>query len=371
MMTALRLAFAALLLLAAAPSGTALAQAAPVVLHRGNGAEPDTLDPHKATGAWENNIIGDMLMGLFTDDPNGNPVYGAAVSHTVSEDGMVWTFKLRPGALWSDGVPVTAVDFVFALQRINTAATAAQYASLTHVVKNAAKVLAGELPPETIGARAIDAETLELTLEHPAPYLPQLLTHYTMFPVPKHAVETFGADWNNPGTYVSNGAFTLVEWRVNDFVHIAKNPRFWDAANVRIDQVFYFAQEDQNANVKRFRAGELDVVQGFPAQQIEFLKKEMPAQLTIEPQIVTWYVTINLTREKLKDVRARRAIGPAAVAACAGRTFAAAGAGCAAPAAGGSAGFSGWSHPPALRPSALCVQFYRCNRAVEAGSAMR
>ncbi len=114
-------------------------------LNRGNGAEPDTLDPHKASGNWENNVIGDMFMGLMTDGPDASAIPGAALSYTASADGLVYTFKLRDH-LWSDGVPVTAHDFVFSFRRILNPKTAAQYASLLYPIKNAEEVNSGKLP---------------------------------------------------------------------------------------------------------------------------------------------------------------------------------------------------------------------------------
>ena len=287
------------------------ASGAPVMLHRGNGAEPDTLDPHKATGQWENNIIGDMMMGLTTDDVRGEPIPGMAESWETSEDGLVWTFKLRPEAVWSDGEPVTAHDFVFALQRINNPATSSQYASITHIIKNAREVSMLELPPEQIGARAIDDHTLELTLAHAAPYLPSLLTHYTFFPVPRHAVEKHGDAWVRPGNYISNGAFTLTAWNPNSFVEVRKNPRFYDAANVAIDAVRYYSQEDQIANAKRFRAGELDLSAGIPGQLLDELRRSIPEKVRTAQAIINWYIVFNLTRDTWKDERIRTALGMA------------------------------------------------------------
>ena len=283
----------------------------PVILSRGNGAEPDTLDPQKATGQWENNIIGDMLMGLMTEDATGAPIYGMATEYAVSADGLVWTFKLRPDAVWSDGVPVTAEDFVFALQRINDPKTQSQYVTLTHVIKNAAQVFAGTMTPDQIGAKAIDPHTLELTLEHPAPYLPSQLTHYAMYPVPKHVIEKVGDDWSKPENYVSNGPYVLKEWRPNEFVHVAKNPKFFDAANVKIDEIYYYSQEDQIASLKRFRAGELDISQGIPSQMLAEIKRNMPESLRIAPYVSTWYVVFNLTKDPWKDQRIRTALGMA------------------------------------------------------------
>lgn len=277
-------------------------------LHRGNAQEPDTLDPHRATAQWEGNIIGDMLMGLMTEDAAGEPIPGMATHYESSPDGLTWTFHLRADAVWSDGVPVTADDFVFALRRINDPATAAQYATLTHVIRNARAVSLGEAAPETLGARAIDAKTLELTLEHPAPYLPHLLTHYTMYPLPRHVLAGGGDEWVKPGRYVSNGPYVLSAYLPGDYVELTRNPRFFDAAHVSIETVRFYGQDDQNAALKRFRAGEYDTVSGVPGQMIAQLRAGLPAALRIAPMYATSYLVFNMTRAPFSDIRVRRAL---------------------------------------------------------------
>jgi oligopeptide transport system substrate-binding protein len=124
--------------------------AAAMDLHRGNGAEPDSLDPHKAQGTWEADIIGDMILGLTTEDSKAEPIPGSAKEWSVSEDGLTWTFKLDDRVKWSDGVPVTADDFVFAWRRLLDPATHAQYASILYVVKNAREVNGGKLQPNEL-----------------------------------------------------------------------------------------------------------------------------------------------------------------------------------------------------------------------------
>ncbi|MBU3922298.1 MAG: peptide ABC transporter substrate-binding protein, partial [Alphaproteobacteria bacterium] len=166
-------------------------------LRRGISAQVDTLDPHKSSAQWENIIIGDMMIGLMTDGPDGKPLPGMAESYEVDATGTVWTFHLGD-FVWSDGQPVTANDFVFAFRRLQDPTVASQYASLLWLVKNAQKVNALELPPEELGIRAVDARTVEITLEYPAPYLLGLLTHYTTFPVPQHVVEQYGDAWIQP-----------------------------------------------------------------------------------------------------------------------------------------------------------------------------
>ncbi len=278
-----------------------------VVFYRGNSAEPKSLDPHHIEGTWEVNIVGDMLLGLTTEDPAGKPIPGAAESWETSDDGLTWTFHLADQQ-WSDGQPVTADDFVYAWRRILDPKTAAQYASLLYPFKNAEAINAGKMKPDQLGARAIDARTLELQLEHPAPYLAEMMTHQSTYPVPRHVVEAKGDDWTKPGNYVSNGAYTLVDWVPNDHVTIVKNPKFYDAANVHVDRVVFYPTADYDAALKRFRAGELDVQDTLPASQIDWLRANMPETLGIGPYLGLSYIVVNQTRTPFDDVRVREAL---------------------------------------------------------------
>jgi oligopeptide transport system substrate-binding protein len=279
-----------------------------VVINRGNGAEPASLDPHRASGTWENNVIGDMFLGLYTEGPDGAPIFGAAVSHETSDDGLVHTFRLREGLLWSDGVPVTANDFVYGLRRIVDPLTAARYAFIVYIVENAQEINGGQMETSELGARAIDDMTLEITLTRPAPFLPWLLTHYTMFAVPQHAIEEYGDDWTRADNMVSNGAYTLSQWVPNDHITLAKNPRFYDAGNVAVDEVIFYPTDDESAALRRFRAGELDLNTGFPSQQYAWLQEHMPEETHVVPYFSTSYILFNMEREIFQDPRVRRAL---------------------------------------------------------------
>ena len=284
---------------------------AEVVLHRGNGTEPDTLDPHRAAGTWENNIIGDMFLGLTTEAVDGTSIPGAAISWTVSEDGLVYTFALREGAVWSDGMPVTAGDFVFGFRRIIDPMTAARYASLLFPIKNAYPINKGQMTPDQIGVRAIDPLTLEITLESPSPFLLELLTHTTTFAIPQHAYAEHGEDWVKPGNMVSNGAYALEEWVSNAHVKVRKNPLSYDADNVAIDTVFYHPIEDARTAVKMFRSGEIDMnitTGGFPASQMEGLMAEFPGEARVYAYLGNSYFPMNTRRPPFDDVRVRKAI---------------------------------------------------------------
>lgn len=285
-------------------------QSASLVLHRGNTAEPYSLDPHRANGTWENNIIGDMFIGLFTENAVGEPIPGMAEEWTVSDDGLVWTFSLRE-ATWSDGEPVTANDFVFAFRRILDPATLAQYASLLYPVENAEAVNNGEMEPSELGVRAVDDNTLEIRLAHPAPYLPGLLTHYTSFPVPAHVVAQFGDAWVQPEHIQVNGPYRLTEWRTNDFVHVVRNERFFDNEDVCIDEVYYYPTNDPNTAERRVRNGELDLNNEFPGQRIEFFRQEIPEFVQVHPALSTVYLTFNTNQPPFDDIRVRQALAMA------------------------------------------------------------
>jgi oligopeptide transport system substrate-binding protein len=283
----------------------------PMVFHRGNQSEPASLDPHMAGSSWENNIIGDLFLGLTTEDINGEPMAGAAESWTVSPDALVWTFKLRPGLVWSDGVPLRAGDFVVGYQRLLDPKTAAQYASIQYVVKNAEAVNAGKLPVSTVGVRAIDDATFEITLEAPTPYLLGLLNHYTAFPIPEHTYKKFGADWVKPGNMVSNGPYTLADWKAHEVIKLVKNPLFYDAANVAIDEVYYYPTDDQTAALNQFRAQQLDAnlgTRGFPNSQYAWLKENMPGQARVVPMLGSEYIALNIRRAPFDDARVRKAV---------------------------------------------------------------
>ncbi len=285
--------------------GIATAQA--TVLNRGNGGEPASLDPQFVGGTFEINIVGDLMVGLTTLDAAAHPVPGMADSWKISSDGTMWTFHLRK-ALWSDGTPVTAGDFLFAFRRLLDPHTAARNAGDLWVLKNAAAISAGKMPMTALGVAAPRPDTLILHLEHPVSYLPELLAGPAASPLPRHVVEVQGAAWARPGAYVSNGPYTLKEWLPNDHIGLAKNPRFYDAAGVRIDTVNYLPTPDSAAALSRYRAGELDMQTPVPAQELPWLRARLNGELHVTPALALSYLAINLGDPALKDVRVRRAL---------------------------------------------------------------
>ena len=285
--------------------GTASAE---MVYHRGNTAEPDTLDPSKAPTTYEANILRDLFEGLVMPDAKGNIIPGVAESWLMSDDQTVYTFKLRTDALWSNGDPVTADDFVFAFRRLQDPATAADYASMLYVVKNAQAINAGKMSPEEIGARAIDAKTLEITLNSPTPYFLELLTHQATYPLHQASVERLGADWTKPGNLISNGPFILAERVVDDHIKIIRNARFHDAADVKLDAVIFYPTQDRSTAIKRFQAGELDSNDELPVEQLADLKAKFGDEVHIAAYLGVYYCYINLSKEPWSNPQLRRAI---------------------------------------------------------------
>jgi len=281
---------------------------AEVVLNRGNSMEPESLDPHKTSTVNEAHVLRDLFMGLTMQDAKANVIPGAAESWTISADGKVYTFKLRAGALWSDGSPVTANDFVYAWQRLVDPATAAEYAYMLSPVVNADDITAGKKKKEELGVKAVDDMTFEVTLNAPTPYFLEMLTHQATYPVSKANVEKFGPDFVKPGNLVSNGAYVLKEWVPNDHIQVVKNDKFYDAANVKIDAVNFIPTEDKATAMKRFEAGELDMNDDLPTEQLADLKAKFGDELKIAPYLGTYYYVFKIPKAPWSDVKLRHAI---------------------------------------------------------------
>ena len=284
---------------------------AEVVFNRGNSADPESLDPHKTSTVYEADILRDLFLGLLTEDAKSEIIPGAAESWTVSPDGKVYTFKLRAGALWSDGSPVTANDFVFSWQRVVDPATAGEYAYMLAPVVNAEDITAGKKKPAELGVKAVDDSTFEVTLNAPTPYFLEMLTHQSTYAVNKANVEKFGADFVKPGNLVSNGAYTLAEFVPNDHIKIVKNAKFYDAANVKIDTVNFIPTEDRSTAMKRFEAGELDSNNDLPTEQLTDLKAKFGDQIKIGPYLGTYYYAFKTTKAPWDNVKLRQAISMA------------------------------------------------------------
>ncbi|WJY17088.1 oligopeptide ABC transporter substrate-binding protein OppA [Pectobacteriaceae bacterium CE90] len=290
------------------PAGVQLAAKQELV--RNNGAEVASLDPHKIEGVPESNVSRDLLEGLLVTDPDGHPAPGVAESWD-NKDFKVWTFHLRKNARWSNGDPVTAQDFVYSWRRVSDPKTASPYASYLqfgHIV-NIDDVVAGKKSPDTLGVKALDDHTLEVTLSEPVPYFYKLLVHPSTFPVNKAVVEKFGEKWTRPENWVGNGAYKLKEWVVNEKMVLVRNPYYWDNAHTVINKVTYLPISSEVTDVNRYRSGEIDMTYNYlPIELFQKLKKEIPNEVKVNPYLCTYYYEINNQKAPFNDPRVRKAL---------------------------------------------------------------
>ena len=303
----LRVALSALLLIFVNGVGAA----ADVVIHRGNSAEPDTLDPQLALTWQDWNIVTDLFIGLTTLDAAGRTIPGVAESWSVSDDGLTYRFKLRDELRWSDGEPLQAEDFVFSLRRLLTPATAASRITEFYAIGNGEKINTGELAPERLAVAALDPRTLEINLSWPVPHLPDLLAWAPAAPVPSHVIDKHGAGWTQAGVMVSNGPYRLATWSPYEHVKLERNPYFFDDANVEVDAVFYYPSDDNATALKRFRAGEFDISYGIAPSQLRLARRVLPDAMVLFPRPVTMYWVFNLQRPPFDDIRVRQALSMA------------------------------------------------------------
>lgn len=266
------------------------------VLRRGNGPEPEALNPQNTRTDAAFNIARDLFEGLTSHDPDGKIVPGVAESWQVSEDGLTYTFALRQDARWSNGDPLTAEDFVYSFRRLVDPATGAYYAASLSPVVNADAIIAGNLPPEDLGVEAAGPHSLIIYLRSPTPYILDLCTHPSLFPVHRASLETHGDAYGRPGNLVSNGAFVASEWVLGSFVSAVRNTEYWGNAANAIDKVIFYNTVDTSAELQRYRAGELDFTGSIPLPQFDWIKQNLGKELHISPYLTTYYYGLNLTR---------------------------------------------------------------------------
>lgn len=279
----------------------AAAQARPVEqLERGNGPEPATLDAHRCQEVACGNVLRDLYEGLVTEDAAGRLIPGMAERWEVSADGRLWTFHLRNGLRWSNGETLTAAAIVASFRRAFAPETAAPFAEQFDAVLNASTVQSGKSSPTTLGIDAPDARTIRIRTTRQVA-LPALLTLPIAFPVYLPAVTQYGNQHTRPGHLVSNGAYRLVAWTPQANLTVERNPRFHDAASVRIARVRFHVTEDAAAELQRFAAGDLHITETAPPQPLPKLRERFGAQLRIAPYIGAFWLGMNVTRPPLKD----------------------------------------------------------------------
>jgi len=277
-------------------------------LHRQLTQYPATIDPALSEDVAAYSIIDDLFEGLVRLDPAGNIVPAVAARWEISADGLTWLFHLRGEAQWSNGEPVTAPDFVYAWRRAVDPATAAVNATQLQPIAGAAAIIRGAAPVDTLGVRAIDAHRLEVHLAAPTPYFLYLLTNSWFMPLHAATLGRHGARWTEPGKLVGNGAFLLHSRSINGPTELRRNPRYREAAAVRLQAVTWLPLNDTAAATARFLAGDLDITDRFQLDDADWLAALPDNPLRLEPYFGSFMLGMHTGRPPFDDVRLRRAL---------------------------------------------------------------
>lgn len=271
------------------------------------GPEPQTIDPTLNSAIDGSIYIIHAFEGLATKDKEGKITGGVAESWDISDDGKKYIFHIKTNAKWSDGKPVTASDFVYSWKRATDPKTAANYSYQMEPLKNAKSITAGKLPVSSLGVKAIDNLTLEVTLEAPTPYFLELMAYPVYFPLREDIVENEPDNWTrDPNKYIGNGPFKMTERLTDDKIIMEKNTNYWNISSIVPEKLIFVLMDNPNSVVAGIKEGSLYFSDRVPAQDIPLLQEE--GLLQIKPYLGTYYYTINYTNDVLKDKRIRRAL---------------------------------------------------------------
>jgi len=263
-------------------------------LRRGNGSEPDSIDPQLARMEAAMTILRDSYEGLVSMAADGSPVPGAAQGWEISTDGRRYTFHVRPEARWSNSDRVVAEEFAAAWRKLVDPATASQYALMLEPVRNAPDIVAGKMPAESLGVTAPDEATLIVDLSEPSPCFLAMLSHPSTFPVHRPTLAARPQEFARPGVAVTNGAFTPAECSIGSHIVAKRNPHYWNDGKTRLDAVRYVHVADPVTELTRFRAGDLDVTYKVPPGEVARIERERPGQLRIAPTVGVYYYGLAL-----------------------------------------------------------------------------
>ncbi|MCG9606455.1 peptide ABC transporter substrate-binding protein [Vibrio alginolyticus] len=297
---------------ASVPSGTSLAKEQHFV--RGNGAEPNTLDPSFVNSGMPGDIIvNDMFEGFVIENSDGQIIPGQAESWTFSNGGKTVTFVLKDDLKWSNGDPVTAAEFVFGWQRAVSPKTGNNtgFVFSTANIVNASEILAGDKDPSELGIKALDDRTVEISLSKPTPYFMSLMSIKTFFPLPTKLVEEKGEQWTRAENIATNGAYTLSKWVPNEYVEVTRNPNYWDNDSTVINKVTYLGLSSQNAELIRYQSGEIDMTNRVQLEYYQKLVKESPEQIKAQALLGSYVYSFNTRQAPFDDVRVRQALSMA------------------------------------------------------------
>ena len=273
-------------------------------------SEPDGIDPSVTNNSFASDVLCNAFEGLMTyDTTNGSLICGEAESYTVSDDGLVYTFTLRDGLKWSDGSDHTAQDYVYTFRRVLTPATGAQYVDLvSSYIAGASDYYEGVTDDfSTVGVKAIDDRTLELTLINPTSYFCDVLTMWPFSPVQQATVEANGDSWtSSAATYVSNGPFMVTDIKLGESITLEKNPYYYDADVVQMQKITFRYITDNSTALMAYESGEIDGMNVVPASDYARLKANDEGFVNVTAYGTTYW-DFNCAVEPFDNVLVRKA----------------------------------------------------------------
>ena len=273
-----------------------------------NGAEPQTLDPALVSGQLEGRLCSALYEGLTRRDSRGKSIPAAAQSWDISPDGKTYTFHLRPDLRWSNGDPVTSSDYRESWLRALHPNTASPYAEIFFGISNAQEFNQSKSPAESVGLQTPDPLTLRVQLTHPLPYFPSLTSFTTYLPVHQATVTKYGDRWAQPGTWVGNGPYRLLDWKINDRVSLEKNPLYHSPERIRLQRIDALAVTRASTAFNLYSSGQADLLLDkglIPSLMLPQLRGR--ADFHPGPLFATYFYRFNVTRPPFQDVRVRRA----------------------------------------------------------------
>lgn len=273
--------------------------------------EVATMDPQMATDGTSFEVIANTIEGLYTLDEKGVAIPSLAETTEISEDGLTYTFTLKD-AVWSNGDPVKADDFVYAWQRLADPDTASEYYYIMGIagVVNANEISAGEKAPEELGVTAIDEKTLEVKLNHPVPFFESLMAFPSFFPMNQAFFEEAGENYGTSAdTLIANGAFEITSYEpAATTIELEKNPDYFDAENISLEGIKYQVIKDTQQAMLSYQNGDLDVVT-LAGEQVDLFKDD-PEFQTIQAGYL-WYISPNTKIPGLENTNLRKAFAQA------------------------------------------------------------
>lgn len=254
--------------------------------------EPPQLDSTRATDTMSGMILGHVMEGLLRYDVNNRLAPGVAERWELRSNGA--TFWLRDDARWSDGVPVTADDFVFAWRTAVDPATASRYAFIFYGLKNAAAINRGELPPSELGVRATSDRVLEVEFEQPVAYFDKLVAFPTYNPIREDFYMSRGGEYGaNAEDMLYNGPFVISSWVHGASLRLDKNPYYWNRDSIRLSAIdIPFITSDSSTRLNLFRDGQVVDVDHLGAEVLDqVLEQRWPLHRYSDGSV--WFFQLN------------------------------------------------------------------------------